>query len=78
MGRKKKLRYESISNEYQFLDQLGLGSYGEVRLARHKRSKFKFAIKKIPIDKNDKDSLEMINNEISTLMRCVKLLLNNQ
>lgn len=56
---------------------LGLGSYGEVKLGRHKRSKVQVAIKKIPIDPKDKELVEMIFSEIKVLIQCVSLLVYN-
>ena len=62
------IKTHSILIDYMMEKMLGLGSYGEVRLGRHKRSKVQVAIKKIPVDTKDKELMEMIYSEIKILI----------
>lgn len=54
----------NVNKDYFFEKQLGLGSYGEVKLGTNKKTGVKTAIKKIPIDPHDKELMNMIVNEI--------------
>jgi len=43
----EQLSWECLDKEYTILEQVGEGSYGQVKKAVHKESKFKVAIKRI-------------------------------
>ena len=62
----------SIMNDYEYIKPLGFGSFGEVKLARNKNTKVHFAVKKMNVDPKDTKLVEMIHNEINTLIKCVR------
>lgn len=43
----------SITDDYTFQKMLGFGSYGEVRLGRHKKTHLEVAVKKITTNYKD-------------------------
>ena len=63
----------SINKDYEMERNLGYGSYGEVKLGRHRKTNRAVAIKKIPISDQPADVLEMITNEVTTLIECVSI-----
>ena len=58
------IKTHSILKDYTIDRQLGLGSYGEVRLGIHKKTQTKVAIKKLTVD--GKYQVKTTNNEILT------------
>lgn len=62
-----------INFDYLMERCLGYGSFGEVYLGKHRRSKRQVAIKKIPINSTSANELESIFNEVKILIECVSL-----
>ncbi len=63
----------SINKDYEMERNLGYGSYGEVKLGKHRKTKKPVAIKKINIKDAPPDVKEMIKNEVFVLIECVTL-----
>ena len=61
----------NIFKDYKIDRNLGFGSYGEVKLGIHLKSKREVAIKKIPLSNASQEVNDMINNEVLTLIECV-------
>lgn len=61
----------SLSKDYTLKEVIGVGSYGEVHLGVHNRTHNEVAIKKIPLQLSDKESVSMVFNEIKVLSYCV-------
>ena len=61
----------SINKDYEFERNLGYGSYGEVKLGKHRKTNRAVAIKKIPLQDQTPEVMEMITNEIFILIHCV-------
>eukprot|EP00347_Sterkiella_histriomuscorum_P023324 403335085 len=65
-----RVKQYNIRDDYQIDRQLGLGSYGEVRLGLNKKTQIQVAIKKIPVKPDDKELLDMIFKEVEILIQC--------
>jgi len=66
------VKTQPITDTYQIEKLLGFGSYGEVRVGIHKRSNAVVAIKKIPLKGASEKAVQMVLNEIQTLITVVK------
>ncbi len=67
---KKVIGYENLEDQYELKDVLGKGKFGLVKLAIHKASGRKVAVKIIGKKNIDYSDLEMIKNEIEILKVC--------
>lgn len=67
---KKVLGYETLEDQYELKEVLGKGKFGLVKLAIHKNTGRKVAVKIIGKKNIDYSDLEMIKNEIEILKIC--------
>lgn len=67
---KKAVGYENLDEEYELKHELGKGKFGVVKLAIHKKTNRKVAVKIIGKNNIEYSDLEMIKNEIEILKVC--------
>jgi serine/threonine protein kinase len=65
------MKMHAITLDYTLDRTIGFGAFGEVKLGKHKKTNKLFAVKKMPLDKNDTEVLEAIKNEFLILKKCV-------
>jgi len=60
------MQFENIETEFEFLERLGSGTYGEVWKAQHKKTGKLLAIKKVKVDKD----VSLLVREVSLMKKC--------
>lgn len=71
MQRKRK-----VAEDFEIVKQLGKGAFGQVKLARNRKTGVLEVIKRIDIgSKDNKLEIELTKNEIEMLIKCVRNIL---
>jgi|LauGreDrversion4_2_1035121.scaffolds.fasta_scaffold792679_1 serine/threonine protein kinase len=62
-----------VAEDFEIVKQLGKGAFGQVKLARNRKTGVLEVIKRIDIgSKDNKLEIELTKNEIEMLIKCVR------
>jgi len=65
-----------VAEDFEIVKQLGKGAFGQVKLARNRKTGVLEVIKRIDIgSKDNKLEIELTKNEIEMLIKCVRNIL---
>ena len=62
------MTHQKVSEDFEIIRELGKGQYGEVKLAKNKKTGVLEVIKKISVSPSDSKNAEMTKNEIEMLI----------